>query len=107
MREEVGHASDHGGLAGARWTMEKVAALPCLADLGIVVLALAERLQVVDDLLLLLRLHSQRCKTRRVLQHRLRRYYLVIYIILDMIYITGDGLVRAPVPTALLCAWSW
>uniref|UniRef100_A0A804Q659 Uncharacterized protein n=1 Tax=Zea mays TaxID=4577 RepID=A0A804Q659_MAIZE len=67
--EVVGHGGDHGGLAGPRRPVQEVAALPRLADARVVVLAVAERVQVVHHLLLLVRVHGQRRERLGVLEH--------------------------------------
>jgi len=64
--EVVGHGGDEAGLAGAGRPVEQVPALPRLADAAVVVPALQEPVEVVDDGLLERRVHGERLERGRV-----------------------------------------
>ena len=76
--EVVRHGGDHGGLAGARRTVQEIPALPRLAHASVVVLALLEHVEVVDDLLLLRWVHGQLVERLGVLERDMRPNVLVV-----------------------------
>lgn len=66
VAEVVGYRSNERGLAGARWAMQKVPALPCTTSTAVELAARRECIEISEEAGLEWGIESERCKRSRV-----------------------------------------